>query len=112
MSHGARRLATHAEPKLNGFRAIATNLLDDDQFADAHDLVPTAVRLLERRLRQIVRKAQLVGQSIHADEMRADASFSRMRQERDEVYRNRINSHNGNGLRLRIRVMLMRELLS
>ena len=36
LSHGARRIATQiVEPKLNGFRAIATNLLDDSQFADA-----------------------------------------------------------------------------
>jgi hypothetical protein len=98
LSHGARRIATQiAEPKLNGFRAIATNLLDDDQFADAHDLVRQTVRLLEDGFDNIVRKAQLVGQSIHADEMSADATFWHdCGQEwgRGGGYRDRINDHN------------------
>ena len=98
LSHGARRIATKAaEPKLGGFSAIATNLLDDDQFADAHDLVRQAVRLLEDGFDTIVRKAQLVGQSIHADEMRGDAIFWHdCGQEwgRGTGYRDRINNHN------------------
>jgi hypothetical protein len=40
LSHGARRIATQVtEPKLIGFREIATNLLDDNQYASAHDLI-------------------------------------------------------------------------
>ncbi len=98
LSHGARRIATKvAEPKLNGFKAIATNLLDDEQFADAHDLVRQTVRMFEDGFDNVVRKAQLVGQSIHADELIADAAFWQdCSQEwgRGKGYRDRINDHN------------------
>jgi transcriptional regulator with XRE-family HTH domain len=98
LSHGARRITTQvAEPKLNGFREIATNLLDDDQYVNAHDLIRQTVRALESGFDGMVRKAQLVGQSIHADEMRADAAFwQHLAQEwgRGSGYRDRINGHN------------------
>jgi len=97
LSHGARRIATKAaEPKLNDFRTIATNLLDDDQFADAHDLVLQSVRLLESGFDNVVRKAQLVGQSIHADEMSPDTNFWQRCQQDwgGKGSRDRINVHN------------------
>jgi len=98
LSHGARRITTQvAEPKLNGLREIATNLLDDDQYVNAHDLIRQTVRALESGFDGMVRKAQLVGQSIHADEMRADAEFwQHLAQEwgRGSGYRDRINGHN------------------
>jgi transcriptional regulator with XRE-family HTH domain len=98
LSHGARKIATQVvEPKLNGFREISTNLLHDDQYADAHDLVRQTIRILEGGFDSIVRKAQLVGQSIHADEMRPDSDFWRdLGQEwgRGSGYRDRINYHN------------------
>jgi hypothetical protein len=78
LSHGARRIATQiAEPKLNGLKAIATNLLQDNQFTDAHDLVQQTVRILEDGFDNLVRKVQLVGASIHADEMSIDDDFWR-----------------------------------
>ena len=96
LSHGARRIATQiAEPKLKGFREIAANLLYDDQFADAHDLVRQTVRILEGGFDNMLHKAQLVGQSIHADEMRMDAEFWRgCRSECGRGYRDRVNSRN------------------
>ena len=98
LSHGARRIATQiVEPKLNDFRAIAENLLNDGQYADAHDLVRQTTRILEGGFDGLVRKAQLVGQSIHADEMRPDATFwSALASEwgRGGGYRDRINAHN------------------
>ena len=96
LSHGARRIATQiVEPKLNGFRAIADNLLDDAEYAEAHDLVQQTVRILEGGFDSMVRKVQLVGQSIHADEMRLDADFwKELGQEWGRGYRERINGHN------------------
>jgi len=98
LSYGARRIAALiAEPRLNGFKEIAENLLHDDQFADAHDLVRQTVRILEQGFDTMVRKVQLVGQSIHADEMRADADFWRdcgREWGRGSGYRDRINDHN------------------
>lgn len=98
LSHGARKIAAQVvQPKLNGFREIATNVLDDDQYADAHDLVQQTLRILEGGFDGMVRKAQLVGQSIHADEMRLDSAFwQELGQEwgRGSGYRDRINDHN------------------
>jgi len=98
LSHGARRIATQiVEPKLNGFTEIAANLLHDDQFEDAHDLVRQTVRVMERGFDTMVRKVQLVGQSIHAEEMRVDVDFWRDCEHewgRGSGYRDRINDHN------------------
>jgi hypothetical protein len=96
LSHGARRIATHvAESKLNDFRAIAVNLLHQDQFIDAHDLVRQAVRAMEDGFDNLVRKVQLVGQSIHADEMSQDDKFwNDCSQVRGSGYRDRINTRN------------------
>lgn len=98
LSHGARRIATSiTEPKLTAFKVIATNLLQDDQYADAHGLVQQTIRTAEMGFDNLVRKAQLVGQSIYADEMRADFSFWRdcgKEWGRGSGYRERINDRN------------------
>jgi hypothetical protein len=98
LSHGARRIATQiAEPKLKGFQEIASNLLQDEELSEAHDLVQQTVRVFEGGFDQLVRKVQLVGQSIHADEMRPDSGFwHNCGQEwgRGGGYRDRINGHN------------------
>jgi transcriptional regulator with XRE-family HTH domain len=78
LSHGARSIATAlTEPKLRAFKAIATNLLQDDQYSEAHDLVRQTVRAVEAGFDGVVRKAQLVGESVHADELRVDSDFWR-----------------------------------
>jgi hypothetical protein len=98
LSHGARRIATQVvEPKLTAFREIATNLLDDEQYSDARDLIRQTVRVMESGFDGMVRKAQLVGQSIHADEMRTDAEFWQDLSHEwgcGSGYRDRINTHN------------------
>jgi Arc/MetJ-type ribon-helix-helix transcriptional regulator len=92
LSHGARRMATQiAEPKLNAFREIAENLIVDGELESAHDLVRQAVRLLEQSFDQLIRKAQLVGESVYADEMREDGDFwAKCKREHGQGYRNRI----------------------
>jgi hypothetical protein len=98
LSHGARRIATKLlEAKLRDFRAIVNNVLQDDQLSEAHDLARQVARTIDDGFDSVLRRAQLVGQSIHADEMRADAEF--WRSCRDEwgagrFYRDRINGHN------------------
>lgn len=98
LSHGARRIATTlVEPKLKAFKAIATNLLQDDEYADAHGLVQQTVRAVETGFDGVVRKAQLVGESVHADEMRADKDFwleCSSEWGQGKGYRDRINGHN------------------
>ncbi len=98
LSHGARRIAAGiAEPKLQKFKEIAENLLQDDQFSDAHDLINQTVRTMDAGFDALVRKAQLVGQSIHSDEMTADTSFWKTCSGEwgtGAGYRDRINGHN------------------
>lgn len=98
LSHGARRIATTlVEPKLKDFKAIATNLLQDDEFADAHGLVQQTVRAIEAGFDVVVRKAQLVGESVHADDLRIDKDFwieCANEWGRGKGYRDRINGHN------------------
>jgi len=96
LSHGARRIATQiVEPKLLALKAVAENLLNDDEFADGHHLVRQTVRVLEDGFDSLVRKVQLVGVSIHADEMSIDDAFWRdCSAESGSGYRDRINSRN------------------
>jgi hypothetical protein len=98
LSHGARRVATKLlEAKLRDFRAIVTNILQDDQLSEAHDLARQVARTFDEGFDAVLRKAQLVGQSIHADEMTADAEFWRSCREEwgaGKFYRDRINGHN------------------
>jgi transcriptional regulator with XRE-family HTH domain len=98
LSHGARRMATQvAEPKLIDFRAIATNVLQQDGLADGHDLVRQALRALEDGFDGLIRKVQLVGQSVHSDELSGDAEFWRDCERewgRGDGYRVRVNRRN------------------
>ncbi len=96
LSHGARRIAAlMAEPKLVAFKTIATNLLNDAQFDEAHGLVRQAVRILEESFDGIVRTVQLVGESIYTDQLGEDYDFWRdCSQESGRGYRDRINGRN------------------
>ena len=98
LSHGARSMAAQVvEPKLNDFRAIATNVLQQEALADAHDLVQQALRALEDGFDGLMRKVQLVGQSIYADELSDDDEFWRECERewgRGSGYRDRVNRRN------------------
>lgn len=96
LSHGARRVATQLmETKLSGFKTIAKNVLDDDQFADARDLVQQVMRMIDEGFDVIVRTAQLVGESVQTDELAKDVAFwQQCGAESGRGYRNRINGHN------------------
>ena len=96
LSHGARRIATQMVfPKLTGLKEVADNLLQDEEMADAFDLIRQCVRVAEDGFDGLVRKVQLVGQSIYADALRLDTGFwQTCENERGRGYRNRINSHN------------------
>jgi hypothetical protein len=96
LSHGARRIATQLiEPKLYGFKTIAQNVLEDDELAEAHDLVSQTVRILEDSFDTLVRTVQLVGESVHADELSEDLNFWRdCSRVSGSGYRDRINGYN------------------
>jgi transcriptional regulator with XRE-family HTH domain len=98
LSHGARRMAAQVtESKLHDFRAIATNVLQQDALAEGHDLVAQAVRALEDGFDGLMRKVQLVGQSVYADELSDDDEFWRECERewgRGSGYRDRVNRRN------------------
>lgn len=98
LSHGARAIATQlVQPRLAGFKEVAQNLLNDAQYADAHDLVRQAMRAIEGGFDAMLRKVQLVGQSVHADELKGDAEFWRNCEHewgRGSGYRDRVNGRN------------------
>jgi transcriptional regulator with XRE-family HTH domain len=102
LSHGARRMATQVvEPKLIGFREIAANVLDQDELKPAHELAQQALRALEEGFDGLMRKIQLVGQSIHSDELQDDDEFWRScarewgrGSHHNDRYRDRVNGRN------------------
>ena len=96
IGHGARRIAAQAAgPKLLEFKAVAKNLLDDEELADAHGLVRQTVRMLNEGFDDVVRTAQLVGESIYSDELEDDFYFwRRCGQINGRGYRDRINNEN------------------
>ncbi|MBI1292784.1 helix-turn-helix domain-containing protein [bacterium] len=98
LSHGARAIATQlVQPRLTGFKEVAQNLLNDEQYADAHDLVRQAMRAIDGGFDAMIRKVQLVGQSVHSDELRGDVEFWRNCESewgRGGGYRDRVNGRN------------------
>ena len=96
LSHGARRIATQLiEPKLSAFRTIAQNVLDDDELSEAHDLATQTGRTLDDGFDTLVRTVQLVGESVHADELSEDLDFWRdCSRVSGPGYRDRINGYN------------------
>lgn len=102
LAHGARRMAAQvAEPKLEAFRVIAENVLQTKDFAVAHDLARQAVRAMEAGFDTLIRKAQLVGESIYADELLVDSEFWKgCNSESGKGYRDRVNGRNKNWFNL------------
>lgn len=96
LAHGARRMAAQvAEPKLEAFRVIATNVLQTKDFAIAHEHARQALRALEDGFDTAIRKAQLVGESIYADQLKFDSAFWQgAATERGKGYRDRMNGRN------------------
>jgi transcriptional regulator with XRE-family HTH domain len=104
LSHGARRMAAQVvEPKLIGFREIATNVLEQEGLEPAHELAQQALRALEEGFDGLMRKIQLVGQSVHSDELQIDNEFWRScsgewgrGSRHNDRYRDRVNRRNNN----------------
>ena len=100
LSHGARRMAAQVvQPKLDAFRVIATNVEQTEEFSVAHDLARQALRTLETGFDSLMRKVQLVGESIYADELVGDTAFWQgctAEWGRGRGYCERVNGHNKN----------------
>ncbi|WP_316166755.1 MULTISPECIES: helix-turn-helix transcriptional regulator [unclassified Bradyrhizobium] len=96
LSHGARRIATQiVEAKIEAFKTLAGNIISDEELVEAHDLAKQAVRALESGFDEMIRNAQLVGESIYADDLREDLEFWRTCSAIEgRGYKDRVNQQN------------------
>ena len=76
LGYGARTVASSVvSPKLEEFKAITTNLLQDDELADAFDLVLQARRTLEDGVSALLNRSYQMGMTVHTGSLRSDAVF-------------------------------------
>ena len=76
LGYGARRLAARAlEPLVDKFR-VATELMEaNPDYAEAKDLIQQARRVLESAFEDLLRKAQIMGQTAFAEALKLDPSL-------------------------------------
>lgn len=76
LAYGARRIAAMAaEKKLESLKTITANLLEDPELADAKDMIQQAERVLQDAIDELLRKVQLMGQSIYLNVLKEDQEF-------------------------------------
>ena len=97
LGYGARSMAAGAVgAKLEDFRAVATNLLQDPELEEAFGLVQQAQRILESGTEALFRKSQLLGKTIHTRFIKPNANlWNRCDKEwgRGPGYRDRVSQH-------------------
>jgi transcriptional regulator with XRE-family HTH domain len=76
LGYGARRLAARAlEPLVDKFR-VATELMEaNPEYAEARDLIQQARRVLDSAFEDLLRKAQIMGQTTFKDALKLDPSL-------------------------------------
>jgi transcriptional regulator with XRE-family HTH domain len=98
LSFGARKIAASAiGRKVDALRAIAQNLVENQDFAPAHNLVRQAVTQLENAMDDLLKKIQLAGRAAFAADLAADRDFwQRCIAEwgQGPGYRDRVTMHN------------------
>jgi hypothetical protein len=98
LGYGARRIAAlAAETKFDDFKAVAANVLQDPEMADAKELVEQAARVMESSIDDLLRRVQLMGQSIYTDILKPDQDFWHACANewgRGKGYRDRVAAHN------------------
>lgn len=76
LGHGARTLATAAlGKKVADFTAIADNLRTNPDFSGAEALISQCEQVLQVAFDQLLRKMQVSGESLFAEEMKKDKNF-------------------------------------
>ena len=100
LSHGALLMAVKTvAPKLESFKAVTDNLLQDPELEDAFDLVQQAYRILDSGVNDFLQKSQLLGRAIHTQDMMPDTRFwdlSEAEWGQGPGYRNRVSRHHQN----------------
>ena len=97
LGYGARAMAVGAVgTKLEAFKAIATNLLQNPELEEAFGLVQQASRILGSGTEALFGKSQLLGRTIHTRYMKPDAQLWDICDEewgRGPGYRDRVSRH-------------------
>ena len=76
LGFGTRAMAASAvSPKLEGFKAITANLLQDPELEDAFDLVQQARRTLEDGTEALLGRSYRTGVAVHSAHMQPDDPF-------------------------------------
>ena len=78
LGYGARVMASRAvAPKLDDFKAITENLLQDNELEPAFGLVRQARRILEDRVASLLLNSELLGRRIYIQHLEPDSAFWR-----------------------------------
>lgn len=95
LGYGARAMAAGAVgPKLEDFKAVSANLLQDPELEEAFGLVRQARRILESGTEVLFQKSQQLGRTIHIRYMKLDAElWNSCNEERGRGYRDRVSEH-------------------
>ena len=76
MGYGARVMAARSVvPKLDNFKAITENLLQDEELESAFGLVRQARRVLEDGTESLLRQSELLGSRVYIGYLEPDAGF-------------------------------------
>lgn len=98
LAHGARRVAVlSCGDAVHGFAELCGTMLANPHLAEASDLIAQANRVLQDSYEELLRKVQLMGQTIFHGALRGDSDFwSRCQSEwgRGPGYRTRVTEHN------------------
>ena len=97
LGYGARSVAAGAVgAKIEGFKEIAKNLLQDQELQEAFGLVQQAYRILESGTEDLFLKSQILGRTIYTKYMRLDTQlWNNCDGEwgKGSGYRNRVSGH-------------------
>ncbi len=76
LGYGARRLAARAlEPLVEKFKTATELMTANPEYAEAKDLIQQARRVLETAFEELLRKAQIMGQTTFKDALKLDPSI-------------------------------------
>ncbi len=76
LGYGARRLAVLAlEPLVEKFKAVTETMYDNPEFAEAKGLIQQARQVLESAFEDLLRKAQIMGQTAFKEALKLDPSL-------------------------------------
>lgn len=114
LGYGARRLGVLAlEPLVAGFRSVTELMEENPEYKEAKDLVQQARRVLDTAFEELLRKAQIMGQTAFKDALKVDPSFwldCDGEWGKGPGYKNRISNRNQNWFSAKPRLELEKEL--